>query len=48
MFEAFFVLGVVTVQFTSGVVSSGENRLDSGWVENRLGSGSDCELLCCG
>lgn len=48
MFEVFFVLGVVTVQFTSGVVSSGENRLDSGWVENRLGWRSDCELLCCG
>ena len=48
MFKNSFVFDVVTVLFTIGVLSSGENRSSSDWFEIRLDSGSDWVLPFCG
>ena len=48
MFENCLVFFVVTVLFTSGVVSLSEIRSGSGWFENKLRSGSAWLLIFCG
>lgn len=48
MFENCLVFFVVTVLFTSGVVSLSEIRSGSGWFENKLRSVSAWLLIFCG
>ena len=48
VFENSFAFDVVTVLFTTAVVSSGENKSSPDWFEIRLDSASDWVLSFCG
>ena len=48
VFENSFVFDVVTVLFTTAVVSSCENRSSPDWFETSLDSGSNWLLSFCG